>query len=94
MGVASVDQTLALQQEYVRPELEDLSLSASILWKKFKTTQTKEVSNRLARIPTMPTRGGKPRVGNLDGGDLGLGSGPHHHSGAGDHHHSGNGMVL
>lgn len=76
MAIASVDQTLALQQEYVRPQLEDLSLSASILWKRFKTTQTKEVSSRLARIPTMPIRGGKPRVGNLNGGDLGLGSGP------------------
>lgn len=76
MGVASVDQTLALQQEWVRPELEDLSLSASVLWKRFKTTQSEEVSNRLARIPTMPSRGGKPRVGNLNGGDLGLGSGP------------------
>jgi hypothetical protein len=76
MGVASVDQSLALQQEWVRPDLEDLALSASVLWKRFKSTQTKKVSNRLARIPTMPSRGGKPRVGNLDGGDLGLGSGP------------------
>jgi hypothetical protein len=76
MGIASVDQSLALQHEWVRPDLEDLSLSASVLWKKFKSTQNKSVSNRLARIPTMPTRGGKPRVGNLDGGDLGLGSGP------------------
>jgi hypothetical protein len=77
MGVASVDQNLAIQQEYVRPELEDLALSASILWKRFsKNTQVKPVSNRPARIPTMPSRGGKPRVGNLDGGDLGLGSGP------------------
>lgn len=75
-GIASVDQTLAMQQEWVRPELEDLALSASVLWKKFKAVQTKEVSNRLARIPTMPSRGGKPRVGNFDGGDLGLGSGP------------------
>ena len=76
MGVAGVDQSLALQQEWVRPDLEDLALSASVLWKRFKTTQSKKVSNRLARIPTMPSRGGKPRVGNLDGGDLGLGSGP------------------
>jgi hypothetical protein len=76
MSVANVDQTLAMQQEWVRPELEDLSLSASVLWKRFKNTQSKSVSNRLARIPTMPSRGGKPRVGNLDGGDLGLGSGP------------------
>ena len=77
MGIASVDQTLATQQEWVRPELEDLALSASILWKRFsKNTQVKPVSNRPARIPTMPSKGGKPRVGNLDGGDLGLGSGP------------------
>lgn len=77
MGIAAVDQSLATQQEYVRPELEDLALSASVLWKRFgKNTQVKPVSNRPARIPTMPSRGGKPRVGNLDGGDLGLGSGP------------------
>jgi hypothetical protein len=76
MGIASVDQSLALQQEWVRPDLEDLALTASVLWKRFKSTQSKKVSNRLARIPTMPSRGGKPRVGNLDGGDLGLGSGP------------------
>ncbi len=77
MGIAAVDQTLATQQEWVRPELEDLALSASVLWKRFsKNTQVKPVSNRPARIPTMPSKGGKPRVGNLDGGDLGLGSGP------------------
>jgi hypothetical protein len=77
MGIAAVDQTLATQQEWVRPELEDLALSASVLWKRFsKNTQVKPVSNRPSRIPTMPSRGGKPRVGNLDGGDLGLGSGP------------------
>jgi len=76
MGIASVDQSLALQQEWVRPEVEDLALSASVLWKRFKSTQKKDVSGRLARVPTMPSRGGKPRVANLDGGDLGLGSGP------------------
>jgi hypothetical protein len=75
--IANVSQALAVQQEYVRPELEDLALSASVLWKRFgKNTQVKPVSNRPARIPTMPSKGGKPRVGNLDGGDLGLGSGP------------------
>jgi hypothetical protein len=76
MGIASVDQSLALQQEWVREEIEDLALSASVLWKRFKSTQKKDVSGRLARVPTMPSRGGKPRVANLDGGDLGLGSGP------------------
>lgn len=63
MGIANVDQTLALQQEWVRPELEDLSLSASVLWKRFKNVQTKGVSNRLARVPTMPSRGGRAACG-------------------------------
>lgn len=76
MGIASADQSLALQHEWVRPQLEDLALNSSLLWKKFKSTQSKSVSQRQSRIPTMPSRGGKPRVGNLDGGDLGLGSGP------------------
>ena len=52
MAVANVSQSLAVQQEYVRPELEDLALSASVLWKRFgKNTQVKPVSNRPARIP-------------------------------------------
>jgi hypothetical protein len=77
MGIANGAQALASEQEYVRPELEDLSLSASILLKRIqKNTSVKPVSDRPARIPTMPSRGGKPRVGNMNGADLGIGSGP------------------
>jgi hypothetical protein len=77
MSIANSAQALASEHEYVRPELEDLSLSASILLKRIqKNTSIKPVSDRPARIPTMTSRGGKPRVGNMNGGDLGIGSGP------------------
>src|ERR1700744_5883296 len=77
MAIANAAQALASEQEWVRPELEDLALSSSILWKRFgKNTQVKPVSDRPSRIPTMPSRGGKPRVGNMNGGDMGIGSGP------------------
>lgn len=77
MAIANAAQALASEQEYVRPELEDLALSASVLWKRVgKNTQVKPVSDRPSRIPTMPSRGGKPRVGNMNGGDMGIGSGP------------------
>lgn len=77
MGIANAAQALASEQEYVRPELEDLSLSASILLKRIqKNTSVKPVSDRPTRVPTMPSRGGKPRVGNMNGGDMGIGSGP------------------
>jgi hypothetical protein len=77
MAIANAAQALASEQEWVRPELEDLSLSSSILWKRFgKNTQVKPVSDRPARIPTMPSRGGKPRIGSMNGADMGIGSGP------------------
>lgn len=77
MAVADVSQSLALQQEWVRPELEDLSLKASVLWQRIEeNTKIKAVSNRPSRVPTMPIRGGKGRRGSLDGQDMGLGSGP------------------
>jgi hypothetical protein len=77
MAIANAAQALASEQEWVRPELEDLALSSSILWKRFgKNTQVKPVSDRPARIPTMPSRGGKPRVGSMNGADMGIGSGP------------------
>src|SRR5580658_1130019 len=76
-GIANSMQALASEQEYVRPELEDLSLSASVLRKRIqKNTSVKPVSDRPCRIPTMPSRGGKPRVGNMNGADMGIGSGP------------------
>jgi len=77
MGVANVAQTLASQQEWVRPELEDLSLTASTLWRRIeKNTKVQAVSNRPFRVPTLPIQGAKFRVGDFDGGDLGIGSGP------------------
>lgn len=77
MAVADVSQSLALQQEYVRPELEDLSLDASVLWKRIEeNTKIQAVSTRPSRVPTMPIRGGKGRRGSLDGADMGIGSGP------------------
>src|SRR5271165_732789 len=77
MAIASAAQALASEQEHVRPELEDYSLSASVLWKRIqKNTSVTPVSDRPTRIPTMPTRGGKPRVGNMNGADMGIGSGP------------------
>jgi hypothetical protein len=48
-----------------------------VLWKKIgKNTSVKPVSDRPSRIPTMPSRGGKPRVASMNGADLGIGSGP------------------
>jgi hypothetical protein len=77
MAIATSAQALASEQEWVRPELEDLALSASILWKRIgKNTQVKPVSDRPSRIPTMPSRGGKPRLGSMNGADMGIGSGP------------------
>jgi hypothetical protein len=72
-----VAQTLASQQEWVRPQLEDLSLVSSTLWKRIeKNTKVQAVSNRPYRVPTMPSQGGKFRVAGLDGSDLGRGSAP------------------
>lgn len=76
MAAGNAAQTIASQQEWVRPELEDLSLVASTLWKRIeKSTKVKPVSNRPFRLPTMPVQGAKFRTGNLlDGADMGRGS--------------------
>ena len=77
MAVGNVASSLALQKEYVVPKLEKLALVGSRLWKHFKlNTKIKPVSNRPTRIPMQPLTAGKFRVGNFDGGDMGLGSGP------------------
>jgi hypothetical protein len=77
MPVGNVASSLALQKEYVVPKLEKLALAGSRLWKHFKlNTKIKPISNRPTRIPLQPLTAGKFRVGNFDGGDLGLGSGP------------------
>lgn len=78
MAAGNAAQTIATQQEYVRPELDDLSLIANTLWARIeKSTKVKPVSNRPFRLPTMPVQGGKFRTGNLlDGADMGRGSAP------------------
>jgi len=84
MAVADVSQAIASMQEHVRPELVDLSLSASTLWKRIEeNTKIKAVSTRPFRIPTMPIRGGKGRRGSLDNQDMGVGSGPQEVPGTG-----------
>jgi len=77
MPVGNVAASLGTQREYVVPKLEKLALAGSRLWKHIKNnTKIKPVSNRPTRIPMQPLTAGKFRVGNFDGGDLGLGSGP------------------
>lgn len=77
MSIANAAAALASEQERVRPELENLALSSSKLWKRFeKNTSVKPVSDRPTRLPTMPSTGGLHSVGNMDGGDMGIGSGP------------------
>lgn len=76
MAIADAAQALASEQEYVRPELENYVLSQSVLLKEIQKSKIKAVSDRPSRIPTMPSLGGKPRVGNMNGADMGIGSGP------------------
>lgn len=76
MAIADAAQALASEQEYVRPELENYVLSQSVLLKEIQKSKIKAVSDRPSRIPTMPSLGGKPRVGNMNGSDMGIGSGP------------------
>ena len=76
MAIADAAQALASEQEYVRPELENYVLTQSVLLKEIQKSKIKAVSDRPSRIPTMPSLGGKPRVGNMNGADMGIGSGP------------------
>lgn len=77
MPIGNVASAIATQKEYVVPKLEKLALAGSRLWKHMKlNTKIKPISNRPARIPLQPLTAGKFRVGQFDGGDLGLGSGP------------------
>lgn len=76
MSIATVSQTIALQHEYLAPKLNNLTLSASKLWGRIKVrTDIKAVSNRPARVAFETLTGGKFRVFNPDGGDMGQGSG-------------------
>lgn len=77
MPVGNLAASLGLQKEYVVPKVEKLALASSRLWKYMKlNSKIKPVSNRPTRIPLQPLTAGKFRVGNFDGADLGLGSGP------------------
>lgn len=77
MPVGNVAAAVATQKEFVVPKLEKLALAGSRLWKYMKlNTKIKPISNRPTRIPMQPLTAGKFRVGQFDGGDLGLGSGP------------------
>lgn len=77
MPIGNVAAALGTQKEYVVPKLEKLALVGSRLWKRMKqNTKVKAISNRPTRIPLQPLTAGKFRVGQFDGGDLGLGSGP------------------
>lgn len=77
MPGATVSQSIASQFEYVEPQMQALYLMSAPLWKRIKNnTSVKAVSNRPVRIAFEGISGGKFRSGNLDGGDLGRGSGP------------------
>jgi hypothetical protein len=77
MPIGNLAASLATQKEYVVPKVEQLALSGSRLWKKFKmNTKIKPVSNRPTRIPLQPLQWGNFAVANLDGGAFPQGSGP------------------
>ncbi len=77
MPAGTVAQNIALQQEFVRPELEALTYFSATLWKRIEErTDVKAVSNRPARIPFEVQLGNKARIGNLDGQGMGRGSAP------------------
>lgn len=72
----NVSQAIASQLEFVRPEMPKLYLLASRLWKRIEArSDIHVVSNRPARIPFEAISGGKFRVMQPDGGDMGTGSG-------------------
>src|SRR5574337_1380492 len=77
MPIGNDAASIAAQIEFIRPNLEMLTLLSSVFWKRVSTrTDVKPVSNRPARIPFQPFTGGAFRVANFDGNDLGRGSGP------------------
>ena len=77
MSVATVQNSIASQKEFIRPELPLLYMTGARLWNRIKTrTDVKAVSNRPARIPLAVSPGGKFRQFEPDGGDMALGSGP------------------
>lgn len=77
MSVATAQNSVASQQEFLRPELELLYMESARVWSRIKVrTDVKPVSTRPSRIPFEVLAGGDFRVADFDGGDLGDGSGP------------------
>lgn len=75
MSVANVSQAIGMMHEQVRPELPRLYQQDYTLWGKIKSrTDIVVVSSRPTRVPLRLLAGGKFRVGNPDGQDIGLGS--------------------
>jgi hypothetical protein len=77
MAAANAAQVLALELEKVRPNLSLMYQQDDTLWSEIKSrTDVEVVSGRPTRVPMELLAGGKFRVADPDGGDLGLGSGP------------------
>lgn len=77
MPVGSNSSILAAQLEKVHsPDLEDLFELDSVFWKYIKARPKDVVSTRPERIVYKVYPGGKSRVVNLDGGDMGRGGAP------------------
>ena len=77
MPVGNWAADVALQHEKVRPDLELMYQQDWTLWGKIKSRGDLEVvSGRPTRVPMELLAGGKGRVFNPDGGNLGRGSAP------------------
>lgn len=77
MSVGNNASSFGSQAEYIRPKLELLTMTSSVLYKRINVrTDVKPVSTRPARIPLQPLTQGGMKVGAFDGQDLGLGSAP------------------
>jgi hypothetical protein len=71
----NVSQAIGMMHEQVRPELPKLYPQDETLWAEIKSrTDIVVVSNRPTRVPLQLLSGGKTRIGNPDGTDLGRGS--------------------
>lgn len=77
MAQGGVSQAIAVEAEFLRPELENLTLSSTVLWKRLTIrADIHPISNRPARIPFQTQTGGRPKVAGFDGSGLGRGSAP------------------
>ena len=71
----NVSQAIGMMHEQVRDELPKLYPQDETLWAEIKSrTDITVVSNRPTRVPLQLLSGGKTRIGNPDGTDLGRGS--------------------